>query len=173
MFTRFYLRQLSAEQIYESLIAATRADESLSEEERDNARRRWTRQFSTAFGNDENGEATSFNGSIPQSLAMMNSELVRRATELGWTESKKKSAAEGDYADKRPAGFLSSVAADKTLTNEDRVNRLYLAALARRPDPSEVAVCNQILAARKGDAAEALRDVWWALLNSNEFILQH
>lgn len=172
-FTRFYLRQLTAEQIYESLIAATRADESLSEEERDNARRRWTRQFSTAFGNDENGEATSFNGSIPQSLAMMNSELVRRATELGWTESKKKSAAKGDYADKRPAGFLSSVAADASLSNEDRVNRLYLAALARRPDRNELAVCNKLLAARKGDAAEALRDVWWALLNSNEFILQH
>lgn len=178
MFTRFYLRQLTAEQIYESLIAATRADEALSDDQRDEARRRWTRQFSTAFGNDENGETTSFNGSIPQSLAMMNSELVRRATELGWTdvgwaETKKKSAAAGDYADKRPAGFLSSVAADASLSNEDRVNRLYLAALARRPDRNELAVCNKLLAARKGDAAEALRDVWWALLNSNEFILQH
>jgi hypothetical protein len=180
LFTRFYLRQLTAEQIYESLIAATRADETLSDEQRDEARRRWTRQFSTAFGNDENGETTSFNGSIPQSLAMMNSELVRRATELGWTDAKKKSAAAGDYANerpaganKRPAGFLSSVAGDGSLSNADRINRLYLAALARKPDPSEVAVCNQILAARKGDAAEALRDVWWALLNSNEFILQH
>ncbi|TWU00176.1 hypothetical protein Pla108_11210 [Botrimarina colliarenosi] len=173
LFTRFYLRQLSAEQIYESLITATRADEALSDDRRDEARRRWTRQFATAFGNDENGEATSFNGSIPQSLAMMNSELVRRATELGWVEMKKKSAAAGDYAEKKPAGFLSSIAADRSLSNADRVEKLYLAALARKPDRKELAVCNQLLVARKGNAAEALRDVWWALLNSNEFILQH
>jgi hypothetical protein len=100
---------------------------------------------------------------------MMNSELVRRATELGWSRG-------GDrYATgaKPPAGFLASVAADPSLSNADRVERLYLTALARRPDRRELALCNDLLAARKGDAAEALRDVWWALLNSNEFILQH
>ena len=30
-----------------------------------------------------------------------------------------------------------------------------------------------LLAARKGDAAEAMQDVFWAVLNSNEFILNH
>ncbi|MEQ8848289.1 DUF1549 domain-containing protein [Botrimarina sp.] len=174
LFNRFYLRQLTAEQIYESLITATRADEMLSDERREQARDRWLRQFTTAFGNDENGESTSFDGSIPQSLAMMNSELVRRATELGWG-GWEEGEASGSYSKqpKRPSGFLSSVAADPTLTNADRVERLYLAALARKPDRNELAVCNRLLAARGGDAAEALRDVWWALLNSNEFILQH
>ncbi|MEO0530843.1 MAG: DUF1549 domain-containing protein [Planctomycetota bacterium] len=173
LFTRFYLRQLTAEQIYESLIAATRADETLSADDRDAARRRWLRQFTTAFGNDENGEATSFNGSIPQALAMMNSELMRRATSLEWAKRMKKSSSDAKYTEKQPAGFLSSIAADTSLSNADRVNKLYLAALARKPDRSELALCNKLLAAREGDAAEALRDVWWALLNSNEFILQH
>jgi hypothetical protein len=29
------------------------------------------------------------------------------------------------------------------------------------------------LVARGGKQAEALQDLWWAILNSNEFILQH
>lgn len=180
LFSRFYLRQLSAEQIYESLIAATRADETLSAERRDAARRRWLRQFATAFGNDENGEATSFNGSIPQALAMMNGDLIRQATSLGWTKAGKsemgESESSADYdkpQGQRPAGFLSAIAADRSLSNADRVERLYLTALARKPSRPEIALCNKLLAAREGDAAEALRDVWWALLNSNEFILQH
>lgn len=205
LFSRFYLRQLSAEQIYESLISATRADESLSAERRDAARQRWLEQFSTAFGNDENGEATTFNGSIPQALAMMNGDLIRQATSLGWTAAAKPGMAKEMMADtkmskrmmakrmmaerrksrdpsmsdyekptgKRPAGFLSSIAADASLSNADRVEKLYLTALARKPDRSEIVLCNKLLAAREGDAAEALRDVWWALLNSNEFILQH
>ncbi len=172
LFSRFYVRQLSAEQIYESLLSATRADEGLSAERRDAARNRWLRQFTTAFGNDENGEATSFNGSIPQALALMNSDLMRKATELKWTKrDTPKSASE--YTGKRPAGFLASIAADRSLSNADRVEKLYLAALARRPDRKELALCNKLLVAREGKAAEALRDVWWALLNSNEFILQH
>jgi hypothetical protein len=29
------------------------------------------------------------------------------------------------------------------------------------------------LGARRGDVAAALQDVWWAVLNSNEFIINH
>jgi hypothetical protein len=29
------------------------------------------------------------------------------------------------------------------------------------------------MGARKGDAAAALQDIWWAVLNSNEFIINH
>lgn len=168
LFSRFYLRQLSAEQIYESLITATQADKQLSEERRDQARNRWLRQFTTAFGNDENGESTSFNGSIPQALAMMNSELIKQATSVEWKKYEDKSKSEG-----KSSGFLSSIITDQSLNNADRIERLYLAAVARRPDRTELRVCNQMLTARKGDSSEALRDIWWALLNSNEFILQH
>ena len=30
-----------------------------------------------------------------------------------------------------------------------------------------------VLVARKGDTAAALQDIWWAVLNSNEFIFNH
>ena len=40
----------------------------------------WLKQFNTAFGTDDNDESTTFNGSIPQALTLMNGELVKRAT---------------------------------------------------------------------------------------------
>ena len=86
---------------------------------------------------------------------MMNGDLVRRATRS------------------ERGGLLHRVASDPQLTNPERVRRLYLAAVARPPDREELAVCNQLLAARRGDVSAALEDVWWALLNSNEFILNH
>ena len=69
--------------------------------------------------------------------------------------------------------FLHQVASDSKLTNRARIQRLYLAALARPAVGREIKMANQLLAARGGDVPEALRDIWWALLNSNEFILNH
>lgn len=155
MFTHFYLRQMTAEQLYESLLVATEADESLGYEERQRVKQRWLSQFSTAFGNDENGEATTFNGSIPQALMMMNGDLIKRAT-----SSKKGS-------------LLYRVAWDESLPPPRKIQTLYLAALARSPARDELRVCNQLLATREGDLTEALQDIWWALLNTNEFIFNH
>ncbi|MEM6329711.1 MAG: DUF1549 and DUF1553 domain-containing protein [Planctomycetota bacterium] len=154
-FSRFYLRQMTAEQLYESLLVATRADESLSYDQRQRVKQRWLSQFNTAFGNDENGESTTFNGSIPQALMMMNGDMIKRATSSG----------EGS--------FLYTIAWSERLTPAQKVRYLYLAALSRAPGRDELAVCNQLLAARGGDTAEALQDIWWALLNSNEFIFNH
>jgi hypothetical protein len=155
MFSRFYLRQMEAEQLYESLLVATAADKTLSRERRDEMKERWLRQFATAFGTDENDEATTFNGSIPQALTLMNGELVRRATgnQLG--------------------SMLYRVANDPQLDNAERIRYLYLAAFSRRPTRPELAISNELLAARGGDVGAALQDIWWALLNTNEFILNH
>ncbi|MEN1680359.1 MAG: DUF1549 domain-containing protein [Planctomycetota bacterium] len=155
MFTHFYLRQMTAEQLYESLLVATQADESLSYDERERVKQRWLSQFNTAFGNDENGEATTFNGSIPQALMMMNGDLIKQAT----------SSEKGS--------MLYRVAWDDGLSAPRKIQALYLAALARNPGRDELRICNQLLASRKGDMAEALQDIWWALLNTNEFIFNH
>ncbi|HTM55154.1 MAG TPA: DUF1549 domain-containing protein [Pirellulales bacterium] len=154
-FSRFYLRQMRAEELYESLLVATTADRISDSAEQESVRRRWLDQFTVAFGTDDQGEATTFNGTIPQTLMMMNGELMKRAT----------SAAAG--------GFLHTLAHDARLNNAARLNRLYLAALARRPTGQEINLANELMLARKGDPVAALQDVWWALLNSNEFILNH
>jgi hypothetical protein len=155
MFSRFYLRQMQAEELYESLLVATAADSTLSQAERDDMKERWLRQFTTAFGTDENDEATTFNGSIPQALTLMNGDLVRRAT------------------GNQKGSMLYRVATDPKMDNADRINYLYLAALARRPTRQELNISNELLAARGGDVGAALQDIWWALLNTNEFILNH
>jgi hypothetical protein len=155
MFSHFYLRQMEAEQLYESLLVATAADETVKDERRDEVRERWLRQFNTAFGTDDGGEATSFNGSIPQALALMNGPLVRRAT------------------GNQRGSMLARVATDPNMKNHQKIRYLYLAAFSRRPTKPEISLSNELLAARGGDVGAALQDIWWALLNSNEFILIH
>jgi hypothetical protein len=155
-FSHFYLRQMRAEELYESLLTATEADRtSTSYEEREAKRRDWLNQFTVAFGTDDNEESTTFNGTIPQALMMMNGDLIARATSI------------------EKGSFLYRVAADAKLNNAAKINRLYLAALARKPSPQEVALANELLRLHDGNAAAALQDVWWAVLNSNEFIFNH
>jgi hypothetical protein len=155
MFSRFYLRQMQAEQLYESLLVATAADSTLSKDERADMRDRWLQQFTTAFGTDENDEATTFNGSIPQALTLMNGDLVRRAT------------------GNETGSMLYRVAWDEQMDNPAKIRYLYEAALSRVPTRQELAISNELLVARQGNVGAALQDIWWALLNTNEFILIH
>jgi hypothetical protein len=149
-FSRFYVRQIEPEQLYDSLMVATKANgvENLDRQDR------WLSQFVIAFGTDEGDSSTTFNGTIPQILMLFNGDLVQSATSL----------------DKD--GFLDQVMVANR-KNQDRINALYVAALSRWPSSIELRYANQLLLARQGQAKEALQDVWWALLNSNEFILNH
>ena len=153
-FAHFYLRQMTAEQLYESLLTATEADKTARAEDAAKTKDKWLSQFVIAFGTDEGDESTTFNGSIPQVLMMFNGELVKQATSLG------------------KGSFLDRVVTDAG-SNDTRINALYMAALARKPTGSELKVASAMVAARKGNVADALQDVWWAVLNSNEFILNH
>ena len=154
-FSRFYLRQMRAEELYESLLVATQAHKTRgSYEEQEKIKSQWLDQFVTAFGNDDGGEATTFNGTIPQALMMFNGDLVKKAT----------STEEG--------GFLHTIA-NSTLSNPQKINYMFQAALSRNPTKSEVTIANKLLIARKGDTVAALQDIWWAVLNSNEFIINH
>ncbi|TWU39100.1 hypothetical protein Q31b_41830 [Novipirellula aureliae] len=153
-FSRFYLRQMSAEQLYQSLVTATDAGAVGSYEEQERQRREWLKQFVVAFGTDEGDEATTFNGSIPQALMLFNGDLTRQATSI------------------KPGSFLDRIQKDGK-TTRDRLTSLYMAAVARRPTRNEIAVAAKLYAARQNNELEMLQDMWWALLNSNEFILQH
>ena len=154
-FSHFYLRQMRPEELYQSLLTATEADQAEEKGEK-GARKKdeWLSQFTIAFGTDEGDEATTFNGSIPQVLMMFNGDLVKTATETG------------------KGGFLDRVATSG-MSNAHRIDTLYAAALARKPTRKEIKLANQLMVARKGDAISALQDIWWAVLNSNEFILNH
>ena len=153
-FSHFYLRQMRAEDLYESLLTATAADQSRAGEAAAKKKDEWLGQFIIAFGTDEGDDATTFNGSITQVLMMFNGDLVKVATSTG------------------KGGFLDRVATAGG-KNSAKIDALYLAALARKPSAKEVAAANKLIVDRKGDAIGALQDIWWAVLNSNEFIVNH
>ncbi len=153
-FTHFYLRQMRAEDLYESLLTATEADQSRGGEEAAKKKDEWLSQFIIAFGTDEGDDSTTFNGSIPQVLMMFNGDLIKQATNTG------------------KGGFLDRVA-KSDMKNAAKITTLYQSALARSPSAKEISAANDMLVARKGDAIGALQDIWWAILNSNEFIINH
>jgi hypothetical protein len=165
LFSRMYVKPLTAEQLFDSLIASTRADQSGVETWSDAAARRkeWLAQFYTALQNEENSDSTTFDGSLPQALVMMNGELVREATSG------------------RPGTFLSEVLSSRG-ADVEKLRRLSLSTLSREPTPAEIAAFKQIVrqSARSDRAAgpqvamnEGLSDAYWAFLNSAEFLVNH
>ncbi len=156
LFSHTYLKSMSAEQLYDSLIVATNAHKSgrSSWEQSEQKRQQWMQQFVLAFGTDEGDESTTFNGSIPQALMMMNGELVKEAI----------SAQKGSYLNT----ILSETPQDK-----DRVRKLFMAALSRLPNAKESQGTVALQKLSNSDKLAAYQDLFWALLNSNEFIFIH
>ena len=112
-------------------------------------------QFVVAFDNDENDEATTFNGTIPQALMMMNSELMDKAVSV-----------------ERGSFLFETFSAPGA--EGQKLQDLYLAALSRRPTKGEIVKAQQLVRAYGVNGkANAYQDLFWALLNSNEFIFVH
>ncbi|HZV07849.1 MAG TPA: DUF1549 and DUF1553 domain-containing protein [Gemmataceae bacterium] len=111
--------------------------------------------FENKFTNQE--KRTEYQTSIPQALALMNSQLVGNATHPSRSV------------------FLAAVLNAPFLDTDGRIETLYLAALSRKPRPDELEKYHRYI--EKGGAAKdpkaALGDVFWALLNSPEFFLNH
>jgi len=153
-FSHFYTRQMSAEQLFQSLAVATQANRKGNLEEQQKKRDDWMKQFVVAFGTDDGEETTTFNGSIPQSLMLFNGDLIREAisTDAG--------------------SWLHGMVQNKGSVAE-KIQYLYIAGLGRKARQDEVSIAQQLLAARKNDLGGMLQDMWWAILNSNEFIFNH
>jgi hypothetical protein len=56
-----------------------------------------------------------------------------------------------------------------------RISTLFLVALARKPSEDELNGLNEAFKAGgpDNDPVEGLQDIFWAVLNSNEFIINH
>jgi hypothetical protein len=57
-------------------------------------------------------------------------------------------------------------------TAEERITELYIRCLSRKPTQDELARIVPALG-QNPNAAQALEDFYWALLNSREFLFNH
>jgi hypothetical protein len=169
LFARMAVKGLTAEQLFDSLGQATGYQEPRNNLPPGvvvfgNASAR--QEFLTKF-NNRSDKVTEVQTSILQALALMNGKLVADATSLERSET------------------LAAVADAPFLDTRGRIETLYLATLGREPRPKELARLVSYVesggsdgpgataADRDKNSKQALADVFWALLNSGEFILNH
>ena len=172
LFARMLLKSMSPEQLFDSLMTATASKTSTDKDARRAAREQWLDKLVLNFGNDE-GEEGTFTGTVVQALMLMNGDDINSAimdTNVGTVAS-----LIGGKGEKVGNGI-----------NANAVNRLYLAALNRPSTPAEMTrltdpkmfmFYNPALKGRMNNATAFAvgyyQDIFWALLNSNEFILNH
>jgi hypothetical protein len=160
-FGRMLLKPMSPEQLFDSLMTATSSKIAQDKASRAAARTAWLNTLVVNFGNDE-GEEGSYNGTVVQALMLMN----------------------GDDINKEIAADTSPVAAamrKRGAQPKDVLKDLFMATLNRPPTAKEVGELLSpkmfVLPLSKGQPAglspSYFQDVFWALLNSSEFILNH
>ncbi len=163
-FARMPLRGLSAEQLFDSIAQATGYQESGNGNSRFKFGNQGVRgRFLTQFANSSD-KPTEVQTSILQALSMMNGQVTVAATDLERSET------------------LSALLDAPFMDTSERVETLYLVTLARKPTPRELS--RMVAYVEGGGAAsdtadrdkhskQALADVFWVLLNSGEFFLNH
>jgi hypothetical protein len=122
-------------------------------------RDRFLDQLISNFGDDEGNEVV-FNATVVQALMMMNSGDIN---DLIAPKDKGK-------------GTVENVIAKRGHSSSAIIRDLYLAALNRPPTPREMDKITRALsttAVRDTNPYAPYQDIFWALVNSNEFILNH
>jgi hypothetical protein len=147
LFARMAVKGLTGEQLFDSLVLATGYREGTG---RDSPRDQFLTRFTLT------GKPAEPETSIPQALALMNGKFISDATTLGTSPT------------------LLAVCETPGMTTVQSIETLYVAGLNRKPTEKElnrlVKYVNHAGTARK---AERLGDVFWVVLNSAEFRLNH
>lgn len=164
MFARAQLRGLTPEQLFDSVATATGYRDSGGGNDlitgilggAKSARSEFLTRFSSA---DRPNEAQR---SILQALSLMNGRVTAAATSLENSET------------------LAAVLDAPFASTESRIETLYLATLSRKPTETEMDRAATFVKKRVGKAkdsdnpqGDALADLFWVLLNSSEFVLNH
>jgi hypothetical protein len=156
LFCRMPLKGLSAEQIFDSLAIATGHRGTPLAPGNFTIFDGTRAAFLTKFANSSD-KRTEYHTSILQALALMNGQFVADATSLERSET------------------LAALLDAPFLDTRQRLDALYLAALSRpmREREAQRLVPYINRGGPSGDSRRAFADVFWALLNSSEFILNH
>jgi hypothetical protein len=169
-FARMAVRGLTGEQLFDSLAEATGFREERPAVQNNFINGSFARtQFLAKFGGPTERPADT-QASILQALTLMNGKLIADATSLEKSE------------------LLAGVLDAPFFDTASRVETFYLATLSRMPRPREASRAREFIdaalapdegsdpptgAEREKRYKHALADVFWALLNSGEFFLNH
>lgn len=167
VFSRMYVKSMTPEQVYDSFVIATKAHQAggVDWEQAESQRQRWLKQFVVDYRTDENEEAMELDGNLVQALTLMNGNLAEKALET-------------------TAGTYLGEIVRKRVDDKEKIRELCLAALSRYPTATELTNLRKLvrqdaaqLSARGTNRqvaeAEGYQDLFWALLNSNEFTSVH
>jgi hypothetical protein len=153
-FSRMLLKSISPEQLFESLMVATQAEAAETKEAKKKLREKWLSKLIVNFGDDEGNEVT-FSGTVVQALILMNGQEINEAIS------------------NRKKGPVAAALNSRTRSISNTMNTLYLAVLNRPPTPAEMTEIPKRLRGRDKDPWAPWQDLEWALINSNEFFLNH
>lgn len=163
-FARMLLKPMSPEQLFDSLMTATDAKIGQDKGDRRALKEAWLDQLVVNFGNDE-GEEGTFNGTVVQALMLMNGKEMNDAVM--------------DQKD----GTVAAALRERATNPRKAMATLFLAALNRPPTAKEYTAILDNPKMRElprvpANAPSAsptayYQDIFWAILNSNEFILNH
>ncbi len=194
-FARMPLKALSPEVLLNSLLTATRTEELRSDEDVKRLREAWTAKLVRNFGDDEGNEAT-FDGTIIQALMMMNGPELN-----GVVSARNANAVERVMLKHSRTGVpnvdlildeLFLMTLNRRPTYEERVKIKTLQARGAivpgeapktvppptppkkggRPPKGPPATPGIVMPSLPTDVT-FYQDVFWALLNTNEFMLNH
>ena len=195
-FARMPLKALSPEVLFESISVATKADTAKTgaTKARRDARERWLGKLVQQFGDDEGNEMT-FNGTVVQALLMMNGRELNE--EIG----SRGANAVAKVAEKHTKNGTTNVDAvldelfvmtlnrhaapdEKAKLKNLMANGALIAAEKPKPAtgtspakgtskvPKAPAIAGVVRPTVAWDVT-FYQDVFWALLNTNEFMLNH
>lgn len=157
LFARMAVRGMTPEQIFDSLAQATGYRQPFDPEQPLNFNNDPIRQDFIATFSNRSESAPNRTSTILQALSLMNGQFIADAT---------------DVADSQT---LTAVSDAPFLDTPEKIEALYLSTLTRKPGARELSRFTAYVdeGGATGDAHAALADVFWALLNSSEFLLNH
>lgn len=179
LWSRFHLTPLGSEELMNAIFRVTdveRAAEKSGVKNLDQLRANVARQYVFLFDVDEEDDTPDYAGNVSQALALLNGALV----------------AQGSRA--LPASALAEAASGDG-TDAQKIERIVLRVLGRKPTPAELERWTAYVAAPPAPSATAKKplggpfdrlankksdpklaayeDLFWAMLNSSEFVFNH
>ncbi len=159
LFSQMQLKPMTPEQLFDSLLTATAAHKAGGGDDGNKQRDAWLRQFLFAFANDEAEEAIELPGDDPPGA----DDDERRADAGG--PLRQAGQLPGRRAASRPASRAGRPKPTWSIRSTWRPS-------AGIPTPRELNQAGEYLDSFP-DSLQVLQDLFWALLNSNEFVLIH